>query len=233
MEKESGTLGKFMGGLTMGALGALAAGLAIIYLLNMSRVVSISVISVPNIQGALAWAYENLRLSVIPFFLTFVLYGQALLKLRRYLVIDGISPEKISQAEHLVDMWINIFFGIGVIWTAIGMRSALLEALGGLDAATAAREGAFSILQRLVDGGILLALSTTIFGAVGGYAMRLVKALWVGGEMQAHYGRLEERESGEIRATLKTMERHLFEIRNNFETAVKHDPGFTGQANSK
>jgi len=221
-----------MSGFTVGALGALAAGLAMIYVLNMGEVVSISVMSVPDIQSILAWAYENLRLSVIPFFLTFVLYGHALLRLKRYLKIDGESPEKVTQAEHFVDMWINIFFGIGVIWTAIGMRSALLEALGGLDAATAVREGAFSILQRLVDGGILLALSTTIFGAVGGYAMRLAKALWVGGEIQAHYQRLGEQDSAEVRGTLEAMERHLFELRNKFETAVKHETGFTGQSNS-
>jgi len=210
-------LGKFIGGLTVGTLCGMVAGLAMIYFLNMSNMVAISVISAPDIQGVLAWAYENLRLSVIPFSLTLALYCHALLKLRRHLTDDDGLPEKVFQAEHLVDIWINIFFGIGVIWTAIGMRSALLEALGGLDAATAAREGAFSILQRLVDGGILLALSTTIFGAVGGYMMRLIKALWVGAMLQAHYQSLGDRESEKVLNMLEKMERHLFKIRDKFE----------------
>ena len=202
-------MGKFIGGLTVGVLGSLVAGLIMIYGLNMSHLVSISVISTPDIQGALAWAYENLRLSVIPFSLTLALYFHALLKLRRHLAEDDGVAEKVFQAEHLVDVWINIFFGIGVIWTAIGMRSALLEALGGLDAATAAREGAFSILQRLVQGGILLALSTTIFGAVGGYLMRLIKALWVGPKLQSLYKRLGDRDSAKIQGVLRAMEGHL------------------------
>ena len=63
----------------------------------------------------------------------------------------------------------RLFFGIGVIWTAIGMRSALIVGLSDLDSAMAAQLGSFEILRRLIQGGILLALSTTIFGAVGGY----------------------------------------------------------------
>lgn len=213
MEKGAGKLGRFFGGLTVGALGALAVGLAAIYFFNMTNLVAISIISAPDIQDVLTWAYENLRLSVIPFTLTLALYSHALTKLRGHLKGDAASPEKVAQAEHLVDIWINIFFGIGVIWTAIGMRSALLGALGDLDAATAAREGAFSILQRLVDGGILLALSTTIFGAMGGYVMRLIKALWVGKMLQVHYKKLMDRESEKVQSILNKMERHLFEIR--------------------
>ena len=57
-----------------------------------------------------------------------------------------------TRQSHEVDIWINLFFGIGVIWTAIGMRGALLEGLGDLNSQSAARLGAFSILQRLVDG---------------------------------------------------------------------------------
>ena len=55
------------------------------------------------------------------------------------------------------------------------MRNSLLVALGGLDAETAASKGAWYILRQLVDGGILLALSTTIVGGVGGYIMKVIK----------------------------------------------------------
>ena len=43
------------------------------------------------------------------------------------------------------------------------------------------------VLARLVDGGILLALSTTIAGAVGGYLMRLFKTVSIGIELTAFY----------------------------------------------
>jgi len=85
----------------------------------------------------------------------------------------------------------TLFFGVGVVWTAIGMRSALLSALGGLDQSAAAELGAFEILRRLVDGGILLALSTTIVGVVP--SIELVIYCAVGGRLSilgAVYGAL-------------------------------------------
>jgi hypothetical protein len=120
--------------------------------------------------------------------------------------------EKIAQADHLVDIWINLFFGIGVIWTAIGMRGALLEGLGNLNAQSAAKLGAFSILKRLVDGGILLALSTTIVGAVGGYLLRLVKSLVVGIRVRAYYNRLANQQADAVNTILKSIERQLNQL---------------------
>ena len=70
------------------------------------------------------------------------------------------------QLDHLTDIWTTLFFGTGDIWTAIGMRSALIFALGDRDVAL--QDGAFAMLERMIDGGILLALSTTIFGGIGG-----------------------------------------------------------------
>ena len=67
---------------------------------------------------------------------------------------------------------------LALFWTAIGMRSALVYALG--DPETTAADGAFNLLRNLVDGGILIALSTTIFGGVGGYLMRVSKTVFVG-----------------------------------------------------
>ena len=87
--------------------------------------------------------------------------------------------------EQLLDLCANLFFGIGVIWTAIGMRDALLYALG--DPGITATEGAFAILQRMVDGGILLALSTTIEGGMGGYLMRAIKSIALGEKLNAVY----------------------------------------------
>jgi len=223
MESKTQSLRGFFFGLISGALGALTLGLVTVYVLNMGEILALSVIDVPDIHWVLGWAYENLRLSVIPFSLTLAFYILSLRKLRHLLGKEDTPPGKISQAEHLVDIWINLFFGIGVIWTAVGMRSALLEGLGGLDAASAAREGAFVILQRLVDGGILLALSTTIFGAVGGYLMRLVKAFTVGTGLQTYYNRIAGEQAGEVTGTLKEIERRLIELVNQGSRAEGSD----------
>ena len=209
METKPYPASGFSGGFIAGALGALFLAIVLLYVLNMSEVLAISVLDVPTVQRVLSWAYENLRLSVLPFFLTLVFYSGALWRLKHYLKADGVTVEKIAQADHQVDILINLFFGIGVIWTAIGMRGALLDGLGNLDAHSAAKLGAFSILQRLVDGGILLALSTTIVGAVGGYLLRLIKSLAVGTQVRAYYNRLAKQQADAVNAVLQSIDEQL------------------------
>jgi hypothetical protein len=212
METGSHVINRFSAGLITGALGVLFIGAAFLYMLNMSEIVAISVLKIPSIQRVLGWTYDNLRLSVIPFFLTLICFTGSLLRLRRLLADPAVAADKVSQTEHLVDIWINLFFGIGVIWTAIGMRGALLEGLGDLDPRSAAQLGAFSILQRLVDGGILLALSTTIFGAVGGYCLRLVKSLTVGTRVKAYYHRLAEQQAKSVNHVLQSIDDRLSQM---------------------
>ena len=137
METRSHIATGFSAGIITGALGVLVIGTALLYMLNMSEFVAISVLKIPSVQRVLGWTYDNLRLSVIPFFLTFLCFGVSLMHLRQLLSDPGVSAEKVSQTEHLVDIWINLFFGIGVIWTAIGMRGALLEGLGDLNSQSA------------------------------------------------------------------------------------------------
>ena len=209
METKSHIINRFSAGFITGALGVLLIGAAMLYMLNMSEVVAISVLKIPSIQRVLGWTYDNLRMSVIPFLLIFLCYVGSLRRLKRYLQNPDISADKVAQTEHLVDIWINLFFGIGVIWTAIGMRGALLEGLGDLNSQSAARLGAFSILQRLVDGGILLALSTTIFGAVGGYALRLVKSLTVGTRIKSYYNRLAQQQAESVQQVLQSIDDRL------------------------
>ena len=190
----------FSAGFFTGALGVFIIGTTLLYMLNMSEVVAISVLEVPSIQRVLSWTYENLRLSVIPFCLTFLLYTGSLLRLKRFLRNPSILVEKIAQIDHLVDIWINLFFGIGVIWTAIGMRSALLYALG--DPAVAAESGAFTILTRLVDGGILTALTTTIVGGIGGYMMRVIKSSYLGTKLSRYYEEQEQHHAARVEQLL-------------------------------
>ncbi len=159
------------------------------------------------------WLVTNLRLSIIPFSLILVLYILALKNLNNKLGASPRTVDAVAQAEYLTDIWINCFFGIGVIWTAIGMRSALLSGLSGLDAATAHELGAFTILQRLVEGGILLALSTTIFGAVGGYLMRIYKAMIFGGRLRHFYHHAAMVENSKMLEFLKQIELNVRQFR--------------------
>lgn len=169
-----------LGGFTAGTvLGAAIAAAALLFTQSNS---SFS----PATSGAplLRWLEVNLGLSVWLFAIVLMLYGLNLSRLRRLLEQSPV-PREAVELDQLSDVWIHLFVGIGVIWTAVGMRSALQAALG--DPADALTDTAGNVLRDLVDGGILLALTTTIVGAIGGYLMRLGKTLLVGARLQTFY----------------------------------------------
>jgi hypothetical protein len=63
----------------------------------------------------------------------------------------------------------------------------------------------------MVDGGILLALSTTIFGGVGGYLMRVFKSISLGAALQKHYDRAARVDTSVMCESLQRIEQHLTE----------------------
>jgi hypothetical protein len=183
-----GGTGAFFQGLFAG-LGAAAAA-AMLWLVTTRP---------EAVAGDQAWRWisENLGYSLVPFALTLVLFQWSLSRLKQHLR-RGSPLHQVAQADTLSDIWIGLFFGIGVLWTAIGMRSALLFALGdGVEAVSGA--GASGLLERLVRGGILTALSTTIVGGAGGYLLRLYKALFLGARLKRHYAEHEQQLLLEIR----------------------------------
>jgi hypothetical protein len=135
---------------------------------------------------AINWAVSNLGHSVWAFLTCLGLFQFSLTRLKHDLDPAGPVPEytQVVQADQLTDIWIHVFVGVGVIWTAIGMRSALVSTLGVADGLA---NDAGQVLGRLVDGGILLALSTTIVGAIGGYLMRLGKTIYLGAALAEYY----------------------------------------------
>lgn len=171
-----GKIRPYLQGLATGIMGASI----LLYLLNVSGLLIVSAGDGVNVVHLLHWSVDNLGLSVIPFGLTAIFYIIYLVRLRQLLASDTPSSEDVCAVEEKIDLLMNIFFGIGVIWTAIGMRNALLASLGNMDAETAAQKGAFYILTQLIEGGILVALSTTIVGGIGGYLMRIIKS-WAAG----------------------------------------------------
>jgi hypothetical protein len=189
----------FFNGLLLGMTLSFITGLVGMYLLTILGVMSVSILEVPQVQLLLKWLQQNLGLSIVPFGITLGLYVHSLRLLQQGLH-DQRPADEISQLEHLNDVWTSLFFGIGVIWTAIGMRSALLYALGDPDIASQA--GAYAVLQRLVEGGILTALTTTIVGGIGGYMMRVVKSSLLGTRLSCYYEEQEQHHAGRVEALL-------------------------------
>jgi hypothetical protein len=196
----------FIKGLAAGALGTLIGAAATLYVLSRAGVLYFDDTAISRPDEWLHWAYTNLGLSIPVFAGLLLAYFVTLGRLRTALA----QPKPINhivQLDHLTDIWTTLFFGTGVIWTAIGMRSALIFALGDRDAALA--EGAFAMLERMIDGGILLALSTTIFGGIGGYLMRVYKTITLGAELQQQYDRAARADTSEMRESLQRIEEHL------------------------
>lgn len=164
-------------------------------------------------REVLDWLVLNLGSSSGLFALVLVLFVVHLARLRR--LLDG-TPERrlVVELDQLTDVWTHVFIGIGVVWTAVGMRSALQVTLADADQVVAGSAG--TMLKRLVDGGILVALTTTIVGAVGGYLMRLAKTLYVGAALHAFYDALQQRDVRELVDTVRRIERSL-EVRRPAE----------------
>jgi len=153
----------------------------------------------------LNWASDNLGLSIWAFGICLASFLATLHRLQSKLS-DTANYRSVVQLDQLSDVWIHVFIGIGVVWTAIGMRSALVDTLS---APQALGNDAGQVLERLVDGGILLALSTTIVGAVGGYLMRLVKTVSIGGQLTDFYHRHERLDWERALSRLESIEHHL------------------------
>jgi hypothetical protein len=196
----------FLKGLAAGALGSLIGSGALLYVLSRTQFVSFSNGYTPDVSHWFDWAYANLGTSILVFTMVLVAFALSLAQLRKKLE-SGAPTNEIVQLDHMTDIWMTLFFGTGVIWTAIGMRSALLFALG--DPESSLQQGAFGILQRMVDGGILLALSTTIFGGVGGYLMRVYKSVTIGSLLQQNYDRAARLDTSSMSNTLERIEKHL------------------------
>lgn len=216
----NGTIGMhsragFLEGLTAGMFGSAVGTSALLYLLRQKDLVSFSAEPLTTLKPWLDWAYANLGSSIPVFAGLLIAYFFSLARLKHCLASERPVNE-IIQLDHLTDIWTTLFFGTGVIWTAIGMRSALLYALGAPDATVQA--GAFAVLERMVDGGILLALSTTIFGGIGGYLMRVYKSMSLGAQMQAQYDKAARADTARMRESLQRIEAHLADNHGADET---------------
>ena len=93
-----------------------------------------------------------------------------------------------------------------MIWTAVGMRGALIYALSDVSLATGS---AIQVLARMVDGGMLTALSSTILGGAGGYLMRLGKSLSLGMRLNNYYAQQEQQQRQKIETLLNDIKHSI------------------------
>ncbi len=196
----------FFRGLAAGALGTLLGASAALYTLSRIGWIHFGDTPISNPGDWLHWAYINLGSSIPVFAVLLLAYFITLGRLRDALKLQRPITD-IVHLDHLTDIWTTLFFGAGVIWTAIGMRSALIFALS--DREMAMEQGAFAMLERMIDGGILLALSTTIFGGVGGYIMRVYKTMALGTQLQQQYDKAARADTSKMRESLQRIEQHL------------------------
>ncbi len=182
----------------IGAVFGAGLTAALLYLLNLGGWVVFTGSAGSWFLHILNWSHSNLGFSIVPFAVVGMIYCRELTRLRQLLHDENTAMADVEDVEAKLNLMVVVFIGIGVIWTAIGMRSALLQALNGMDAETAASRGAWYILTRLVDGGILVALSTTIVGGVGGFCMRIVKAWSVGPALSEFYHRRHARSEEDV-----------------------------------
>ncbi|MDJ0918411.1 MAG: hypothetical protein QNJ05_11645 [Woeseiaceae bacterium] len=197
---------RFLKGFLAGAIGTLVVGLTTLLLLSHWQIVELPPGHSADPVAWFGWAFHNLGWSIPVFVLLLIAFALTLVRLKKNLERDA-PINAIVQLDQLADTWTTLFFGTGVIWTAIGMRSALIYALGDKDVAMST--GAFAMLERLIDGGILLALSTTIVGGAGGYLMRVYKTMSIGSDLMRRYDQAARADTTEMRDSLKRIEKHL------------------------
>lgn len=210
----SATRSGFLSGILIG--GGLAAAISY-YIMVMTGAENV----VDHLAFLFNWAKKNLGYSLPVFSIWLAAYIFFLNRLVTNLKLglqsaadaDYDLPHVIASQRKLVTMFAGLFLMTGVLFTAVGMYNSLTGALGSLDAETAAKLGAFNILRRLVDEGIMLALSSTIVG-LGGMAIMQVYTEIRTGKLNRQFNALQQKRS-EDRAL------GIFkEIRDNLITLV-------------
>ena len=155
------------------------------YGLNMTGYIKIAKPLPQWIMNPVGFAIMHLRSSLIFFIILFCFYVCFVMKIRSLLKNPKAKPSQLFFFDRLLNITISSFFAVGVIWTAVGMESALLQALSGFQTSSSIGQatnqpGALDIMDRLVNGGLLIALSTTIVGGGLGYILRFLKVLLIG-----------------------------------------------------
>ena len=137
-------------------------------------------------QGLTNWLALNLGYSAPLFCVALLFVVHSMACLLEELGKDKCCSSRTFHLEHRVDIGISLLFGIGVLFTAIGIRDALTTAIDGEAAAINGGE----VLALLVNGGILSAMTTTVVGGALGYSFRVIKVLATGEKLEKVHARM-------------------------------------------
>ena len=121
-------------------------------------------------------------ISPIFFVFAIVCFLYYLKRLRKELDIAQPDPVEIQFWDHKSNQAISWNFAIGIGFTAYGMIRALWTTIGDLPDSMDEIDP-LGLLTGLVEGGMILALATTIAGMIIGYALRYVKHHLVGKDL--------------------------------------------------
>jgi len=160
------------------------------------------------IAGYLGYSVLFFTPVLFGYFLFFAFLKSSLSRLQS----DPRELDNVRFFSNGMEMFITLFFGIGVLFTAWGLQNALVSAIGGVTKTEAGELGAWGILQRLVDNGILIALWTTIVGGVGGYLMRFAKHFFLGRELIRFSSQRTEQDKMRFLESLESIRLHLERI---------------------
>ncbi|MFC1812784.1 hypothetical protein ACFL03_08835 [Thermodesulfobacteriota bacterium] len=156
----------------------------IIYLLDMLALITIN-------QEFAVLRYSSkflkdimmgLETSPVLFAINIAFFIKYLRKLRNELEKRPRDPVEIEYWDHKSNLAISLSFAIGIGYTAYGMMRALYTTLHDLPG-NLEQVDALELLNGLVEGGIILALATTIAGMIIGYSMRFIKYDTVGRDL--------------------------------------------------
>ena len=152
----------------------------------LAIVVSIAFGSLVSVNALVTWTSINLGLSAPLFLILTALGWSYVYRLKDVLAKAQTSPARIAHLEQRVDLVVALLFGVGVLYTAVGLRAALVQAID-----TPSGQSASDMLTALVNGGILSAMTSTIVGGVLGYGLRMVKLFRVGHALDVYYAEQE------------------------------------------
>ena len=188
-------------------LTAIAAYIVLLFILHSSGyIVFVNRISLFH------KTFASLGSSLFFFSANFIMFIIGCLMLQYNLKSENPAYTNIKYWDSIVNLSLALFFGIGVLYTAVGMMHAFQLALGNIDQAIATTLGPWGILQRLVEGGLLMALLTTIVGGAFGYVLRLLKFL-IFGKTLIHLQEQHTKEHQEkIITTLQNIEYKLSQL---------------------
>lgn len=156
--------------------------LAVVVGVALAFILSVAFGSLDQIRGITAWLSVNLGLSA-PLFAALTIMGWSYLEsLKQALNADLKAEAQITHLEQRIDLVVALLFGVGVLYTAVGLRGALVQAIDG-----PTEQSASGMLTALVNGGILSAMTSTVVGGVLGYGLRMLKLFRVGHALDLYY----------------------------------------------